>query len=297
MEEFRPYIILNEGICRHFTEKNDIAALWHYTLIVWLTKGLGFSDKEELIAKLAKFTNKSVSSVRKWLPALEGLISKHGKNLHVVSKKKARFILNAEYTRASIIVDEQDLINYKSFKKHLLIQLGLMLQRRFEYSWKELVKAPRRSHVKSALVDQSGYLPIKKEHVGVSLSKLSEFTGISKSTIQNYVGKSKEGQICPLDYLTLKEFRQRYSKEYFKDNPTIRFHMFEWLDDSVYKALSKPSENKEALLCILPYQEYISSVCISYFNIRIPGKIIVYRKLSGRINHPNLTKRSCYYSA
>lgn len=297
MEEFQPYIILNEGICRHFTECNDMASLWHYALLVWMTKDLGFSDKEELIAKLAKFTNRSVSSVRKWLPALNGLITKHGKNLHIVSKKKARFILNVEYTRASIIVSEQDLKNYKTFKKHLLTQFGLMLQRRFEYSWKEMVKTPRNSHVKSALVDQSSYIPLKKEHVGVSVSKLSEFTGISKSTIQNYIGKVKEGQICPIDYVTYKEFKKKYSSEYFKSNPTIRFHMFDWLDDSVYKALSKPYENKEALLCSLSYQEYISSICISIFNIRIPGKIIVYRKLSGRINQPNLTKRSCYYTA
>lgn len=278
MQEFNSNrIVLNLELCREFCLRNEVATLWHYSVLVYLTRGLGYSNKEELIESAAKFTGLSKSTVRKWIPKLHHYTSKHGKNLHINSKKKVCKLFDLKPSRANIVFFEENLLSYKSFKKLILVQLGLTLQRRFSYAWADMHKhsQSQSSAGKSGRIDHSDNVPSCKDDVGVSLSKLSDYTGIAESTVSNYIRDVSEKKIKIIEKLYYSKFKKKYNREFFKINPLYGYCI--------------PSKEYS-----YPYNTLFSSKDI--YN-KESKDIYIYKKISSKVISPNQSKRSLFRNA
>lgn len=266
-EAYKNRLVLNLEFCRNMCLRNEVSLLWRYSVLVYLTRGLGFANKEELLKKTSEFTGLSISAVRKWMPSLHHFTSKNKKFIHIKSKSKVIKLYNIDPSRASILCFENNLRSYSEFKKLIIVQLGLTLQRRFTYAWENMAKFShnRSSECKSGLIDHSDNVPTSKEDVGVSLSKLSDFSGIPESTVSNYIKSVSERKIKVIDKLYYSKFKRRYTKEFFKENPIYGYYNPNYPNSNTFN--------------------------INKVLFKDKGDIYVYRKISSRITSPNQTKK------
>lgn len=211
-------------IIREFTSKGKFTTLWAYCVSSYMMRGMGYYDKSKFIKDFSDLTSKSNKTVYRQISNLlkEGLIKDKKGVLYITGKKEIKSNLKIN-SKNCIRIQENILKDIVSFKKICVSQTALLLQRRFRYAYSNL-KENTESLFKKGAIQNLKALPDRKEKVGVSLSKIAEYLGISKSTVKNLLsGSSKKRYANKVRTIFYREAKEMFNSGFFTKN-----YMYSW---------------------------------------------------------------------
>lgn len=198
-------------------------SLWSYTVTSFIMAELGYYAKKDFIKDYSTFTGLNRRTIYRHIKNLLslGLVTEKKGILYITGKRKAyrKFDISG---KASIKFSLDIIKSKELFKKTLIIQCGLYLQKRFRYAYNHLKSNTESLYSKGRI--QSPYaFPSNKGDMGVSLSKISEFTGFCKSDVQkNVKGVTRKVNQRGAD-ISKDNFKFMKAFGYFKKNPSISY--------------------------------------------------------------------------
>lgn len=213
------YLVLNIDLVTDFTRKGKVDLLWAYACMSYFMRGLGYYNKAKLIKDFSKFMGSiSKATIYRILKSLktEKLLREEKGILYIVGKKALKAKLGIS-TKNAFRVKKEQLTDKKRFKETLITQTALLLQKRFRYAFKD-IREKAESLAKRDRIQKLAHIPDRKEKVGVSYSKVSEFLGMSISNICKYAKRHTLTPFNLLGYFFPREINSMHKQGYFKEN-------------------------------------------------------------------------------
>lgn len=218
---------LNEGLSTNMVKNGNMKLLHSYAVVVYLTRGLGYMVKKDLVASICEFSGVGERTAWVYLRNLEnaGLIftknTIHGSGpktstVHVRSKCKVAFE-SEFFSRKSIKFSVNDLRTYASFRDHYIRITHLNLQKSFRFAYQR-IKRNTHSLLHMGEIDPDE-CPDSIDKVGCSIRKVCEYTNLSFQTVQKSLkGYTKATANLVATFGSYSEFMKTYTIEFFKKN-------------------------------------------------------------------------------
>jgi len=225
---------INEAIIEDYYLNKKQKLLYSYATVVMLTAGYGYIKTPKLKEGLAKLCGISSLTADRWISLLKNnnLIRIRKGTVYPDGRKKSE--QNYKLSKSYIRFGKEHLSSFSNFQNHVIRQIGLLLQNRFEYAFKELNKDVS-SLVKLDKIETELARVKSRQQIGCSISKIHNKLDIPKSTISvalrghtrklSNCTKPIKGRIARVKYgsyinaMTNKEYYYVNPRHSYKYNP------------------------------------------------------------------------------
>lgn len=170
---------ISEKVLVDYFQNKKTKSLFIYAVSSMLTAKKGYISVPDYIGRVSHFCTVSTRTSKRWLNILisNGFASIRKGTIHVNGRKKIES--HHENSKWYIQFHEEHLKSYSEFQAHAIRQIALLLQRRFQYAWREFKKYS----ADDLNLEHELALIRSRNKIGCSISKIQEKTGLSKSTI------------------------------------------------------------------------------------------------------------------
>jgi len=211
----------------HFFGRDLSKEFWYYNVLSYLTAGKGWEKRSVLVREFSKTTNLSRSQCYRAIDKLEKLqLVKISKDNVIVFGKNKIF---KHVGRTRVRLYKKHIKSYKAFMTQILQQAATIVQRRYRWAFanKKYVRNDastfNRFGIEKLDVTEHVY---KTCDIGASLSKISQYVKLSKSTSWNYLHPSlviKKILLFKCDSKEVNEIFGGNLNEVMKANPCLEY--------------------------------------------------------------------------
>lgn len=214
-------ISLQCNVIQHFMDNKRLKLLYLYSLSVYVTAGRGYQREDIFIEEIRDLANCHKKTAKRYVSQL------HEANL--INKKRGDIVLKGrsklveDLGRMKIRIPKEKMCSYKAFMTHIFEQQALIVQSRFRYSHARKKFSDTASSTSDEGIETTDLKYLSTKRIGAALSKISEYNNQAKSTTHRYLRNSLKTQKALLFSMPYKEFKRKFSKDFFKSNPLYCF--------------------------------------------------------------------------